>query len=391
MGSSASRIPAQNPKRSNSTKRSKAIKKGRPNTKGTTRTSPATDGTITTGQTQSPHSLPTLRPSPQPQGKDIDIFHPIQKTETVIAAPTPNQGNESRKPKRIRAGGSKASRKQSQKDTAVATRPIIANATQKPSKTSYDDNSLGPDECPIHDASHHDDLINTAHTLVTTVTELQHRPKRVQSKPDYRIRKVRELAREANPNKRIRSPSPSARDIYDKLQPRFIQLVCEWKGCAAILNNMNILRKHIGVAHGKEAGEERICQWGSCRQPESVLGRGEDLESGSRVAFATVQELGDHVDDDHLTPLYWHMGDGRAGDGIVFQEVIKKPAKYLLCEGFQITPSVQGQKIETITEWRARKALLREVLASALCEAPGEVDAGSPENINLARGIAGCI
>ncbi|PSR93977.1 hypothetical protein BD289DRAFT_451542 [Coniella lustricola] len=327
---------------------------------------------------QSPRSAKTT---------DSSIRDQVHVLSKITVAPSPDWNDGSTKTKRIRTGGTKGSRKQPLNNTPVAY-PVNADKAQEPFAISNNNSTLDRG-----DASRVKEMRNSAsHTSTTkfVVTELERRPRRVQAKPDYRIRKMRELARDANPNKRIRSPSPSAREIYERLQPSFVQLVCEWRDCGAMLNNMDTLRRHIGVAHGQQASKERTCQWGTCQKEEAELGEGELLEPGSRITFATLQALGDHVEQDHMTPLYWHMGDGRTGGGIVFQDVIKKTPKYLLCEGFQITPSIKDQKIETIGEWRARKALLREMLARTLIEPQDGHGDGLHEGISLSRAFTGC-
>lgn len=195
------------------------------------------------------------------------------------------------------------------------------------------------------------------------------RPRRVDKMPDYRIRTIdeaeREAEREASPDSQPRQPSPSPREIYDALRPEFIQFICEWQGCRAVLNNLSRLKKHVGVVHGYEARKKLRCRWGTC-------GQFEDGDLATPVAFATIAELDDHVESRHMASLMWHMGDGRKGLGFVVDPSDDCPP-YLLWNGIQVTPSVTGQEVETLAECRQRKGRLKEFLSTCNLAADPEM------------------
>lgn len=185
------------------------------------------------------------------------------------------------------------------------------------------------------------------------------RPRRVQARPDYRIRRIRER----KPDAPLRVPSPTARDLYDSIQPNFPQFKCEWTGCKAILNNTTNLRKHVGIVHGQEARETLCCSWGKC---------GRDDSTGVFSAFASIEGLEDHLETLHLESVKWHLGDGRRGQGIVLKGSALGDTSYMLWNGRQVTPSIRHQKIETPAERRARRDRLRAIVLKAALDAPSD-------------------
>lgn len=131
------------------------------------------------------------------------------------------------------------------------------------------------------------------------------RPKRVLQRPDYRIPPLLESSPEPpSIPKLLREPSPTPREIYDKIQPKFIQYPCEWKGCKATLKNLETLRKHVRIVHA-EAGQGTLCcQWDNCGASIPIL-------------YESPQDLNDHITATHLTSLEWRLGDGHKCCGVV--------------------------------------------------------------------------
>lgn len=189
------------------------------------------------------------------------------------------------------------------------------------------------------------------------------RPKRVEARPDYRVRKKRGQ-HSKNPAKPSSSPS-SPRDVYDKLEPSFVQFLCEWGGCRAELDSFVKLKKHIVVAHGEEVRETKRCKWGKC----SHLDEDADVDAAP-IIFASVEDLLSHATSHHLDPILWHMGDGRHGHGIVTKDSPVEYATYLFWNGCQATPSIRHQKVETLADLRERQRRLRKILDQAYANAP---------------------
>lgn len=177
------------------------------------------------------------------------------------------------------------------------------------------------------------------------------RPKRVETRPDYRIRRIRE--RHPRPYLPPRPPSPTPRDLYDQSQPRFLQFKCEWAGCKALLNNTANVRKHVGIVHGQEARDTLCCNWGKC---------GRDDSTGVLSIFGCIEDLEVHLQTLHMESMKWHLGDGRLGRGLVVKGSGMGDTSYLYSNGKQVTPSITKQRTETLAEWRARKERLKEIL-----------------------------
>lgn len=104
--------------------------------------------------------------------------------------------------------------------------------------------------------------------------------------------------------------------------PVYYSFKCEWKGCQAELMNMEILRKHVCVAHGKILPDGgRRCLWRKCGEAwEDMHAESESLDSDVtiknrqlRVIYRTKREWKEHVEDCHMIPFSWHMGDGPRG------------------------------------------------------------------------------
>lgn len=135
-----------------------------------------------------------------------------------------------------------------------------------------------------------------------------------------------------------------------------------------MLNNLSILRNHVGVVHGPEARKKLRCRWGAC-------GQFEEGDLAAPVAFATIEDLDHHAQSRHMVSLMWHMGDGRKGMGIVVDQSGHDDCpSYLFWNGKQVTPSVKDQKMETLEERRQRKERLRVFLASCGLAGGSEMD-----------------
>lgn len=133
--------------------------------------------------------------------------------------------------------------------------------------------------------------------------------------------------------------------MYRQLRPRFPEFLCEWTGCKAELHNLETLRRHVLFVHG---GSGCRCFWGKCM-----------------ASVATADEFRSHVEEAHMVPVAWHMGDGprnwsryTGGDG----EDGQVP-DYLLDEhGVQVTPSIRDQEVEDVLTWRMNRRKLKELL-----------------------------
>ncbi|KAL2185150.1 hypothetical protein L209DRAFT_781010 [Thermothelomyces heterothallicus CBS 203.75] len=200
-----------------------------------------------------------------------------------------------------------------------------------------------------------------------------------------------------------RKPAPTARETYLKLNPRFISFRCEWENCPAELQNLDTLRKHLLVVHGRpsssaspsKSGQPLPCKWSNCTA----------MPLPSRDSFAA------HVETAHLVPYLWHAGDGprnstptprlrlRLGSlkelpGTAAAAAAEAAAaaaaaattsttttaaeplpSYLFNErGEQVTPSIAGQQVENEEERKKRQARVNRVLLQRDQNAPEEPD-----------------
>ncbi|KAI0181503.1 hypothetical protein GGR52DRAFT_524870 [Hypoxylon sp. FL1284] len=165
--------------------------------------------------------------------------------------------------------------------------------------------------------------------------------------------------------RRPRALAASAREQYLLSNPDYTPFFCEWKStsgkaCPAELQNMKTLRKHVFVVHGD--AESLVCRWGKCA----------DADSPTR--FAEQADFEEHVNKTHFRSYVWHMGEGHQNDGISSLERDGgKPPAYLFDKnGNQITPSVEGQKIEDERQYKERKRKLKQLLIQKDENAPSE-------------------
>ncbi|KAG6360625.1 hypothetical protein INS49_011689 [Diaporthe citri] len=157
-----------------------------------------------------------------------------------------------------------------------------------------------------------------------------------------------------------RQPSPTPREVYERqAAPRYMPFLCEWPGCKAELQNLTRLRKHIHVVHGQM--DPLLCRWAHCNDRDLV--------------FAQKFEFQDHVDEEHLTPFVWHVGDGQRNERPITKadEISEKLPAYLLGpNGEQVTPWVKDQEIQDILTWRENRRRLKHILMQRDANAPSE-------------------
>ncbi|ODA83756.1 hypothetical protein RJ55_02272 [Drechmeria coniospora] len=145
-----------------------------------------------------------------------------------------------------------------------------------------------------------------------------------------------------------RPPSPAPELIYQRLEPSFVDFLCEWAGCKAELHNLDTLRRHVYAVHGR--GE--TCRWGKCAASEP------SRELPSSLLFRH------HMEEAHLIPFAWHTGDGpRNRGGDVFRAVATAVPDYLKdAAGNQVTPSIRDQELEDYATWRDNRRKLKNLL-----------------------------
>lgn len=145
-----------------------------------------------------------------------------------------------------------------------------------------------------------------------------------------------------------KQPSPPPTTIYRTLKPTFLAYLCEWAGCKAELHNLDTLRRHVYVVHGKGA----TCLWGECRG-----------DNAPKQMFSNDEEMETHMEDVHLIPMSWHVGDGPVNDELALKKKDEGVPDFLRDkDGVQVTPSVREQVLEDTDTWKTNRRKLKELL-----------------------------
>ncbi len=122
-------------------------------------------------------------------------------------------------------------------------------------------------------------------------------------------------------------------------EPVYIPFICDWKDCGRELHNLETLRLHISIVHRRRVDGMMNCLWRDCWVEKYVANEngeeeGEHDESGekevaakegvekvavtaekeaARMQFRSRQKWKQHIEEKHLIPFAWHMGDGPRG------------------------------------------------------------------------------
>ncbi|KAG5971166.1 hypothetical protein E4U58_000171 [Claviceps cyperi] len=156
-------------------------------------------------------------------------------------------------------------------------------------------------------------------------------------------------------------PSPSPQELYHNASTHFLIFLCEWAGCKAELHNLDTLRRHVYIVHGKHRGKMPcVCRWGSCEES----------------SFSNAQDWRAHLEKAHLAPFQWHMGDGprNTSDGLSLSggEGLSALPDYLRGpDGKQVTPSIRDQELEDYVTWRMNRRRLKNMLLQRDRNVPG--------------------
>ena len=95
-----------------------------------------------------------------------------------------------------------------------------------------------------------------------------------------------------------------------EVKPHYQEYKCAWEGCCSSLINLDTLKKHLVKLHGKEDERgEYTCRWTDCKgvkKPGLAGGR-------VRASFQDIESWIGHVDEMHVRPIAWKLGDGPRG------------------------------------------------------------------------------
>ncbi|KAK5136628.1 hypothetical protein LTR08_002642 [Meristemomyces frigidus] len=125
-------------------------------------------------------------------------------------------------------------------------------------------------------------------------------------------------------------------------EPKYQVWMCKWEGCRAELHNLETLKKHVVKLHGKptEEGGMYECLWQGCEAATELAGgKGKGRASGV-AEFASMEGWVGHVDQAHLQPVAWELGDGPRG-GMSDHYATDSEAPYLSdAHGRSVTPLI---------------------------------------------------
>jgi hypothetical protein len=112
-----------------------------------------------------------------------------------------------------------------------------------------------------------------------------------------------------------------------------------------------------------------VCRWGKCAQ------------NASFDAFPDEPSLRAHVEEAHLIPFSWHVGDGPQNTSIPRQPPEDEEIPdYLKDEhGNQVTPSIRDQEVEDFVTWKNNRQKLKDLLIRMNENLPSE-ESDSPNN-----------
>ncbi|KOS18904.1 Zinc finger protein 536 [Escovopsis weberi] len=172
-------------------------------------------------------------------------------------------------------------------------------------------------------------------------------------------------------------PSPPPREVYRRTAAPLVAFLCEWAECRAELHNLETLRRHVRVVHSSDGGG--VCRWGRCEAREAP-----------EIYFADGGDLGRHVEEAHLVPFAWHVGDGPSnavpggggdkgdsGEGDKGDKGDEVPSYLKDAGGTQVTPWVRDQELEDWVTWRDNRRKLKELLIRMDENLPSEESDGA--------------
>lgn len=99
--------------------------------------------------------------------------------------------------------------------------------------------------------------------------------------------------------------------------PHFAIYKCEWKECSAELHNLATLRRHCQKIHGHKEGptDQYHCHWKDCGKiiTKSDPDTGRVTSSLTAHTFDMFGVWNEHVEQKHISPIAWRLGDGPKG------------------------------------------------------------------------------
>lgn len=115
-------------------------------------------------------------------------------------------------------------------------------------------------------------------------------------------------------------PQPKQKPAEQKPpQAKFPEFKCEWENCGSRLHNLETLQRHVLKLHPhpKDRRDKNIwnCLWAACGATVQRIDeeRGERVVTRERLGFNAIDKLHDHIQNKHISPIAWQLGDGPKG------------------------------------------------------------------------------
>ncbi|KAL1792161.1 hypothetical protein ACET3X_009912 [Alternaria dauci] len=146
---------------------------------------------------------------------------------------------------------------------------------------------------------------------------------------------------------RISSRSPSVAISL----PRYQSYKCKWQHCQADLHNLETLQKHVYKVHRKETAHNTLeCLWDDCSKEVTNYDpmTNMSIERHRPYSFDLESNWRDHVQQAHISPLSWQLGDGRTAG---LSDSHDSEAYLSDAQGRQVTPriTVDPARIEALS------------------------------------------
>ncbi|POS87354.1 hypothetical protein EPUL_002889 [Erysiphe pulchra] len=151
-----------------------------------------------------------------------------------------------------------------------------------------------------------------------------------------------------------------------KSKKKMLRFIKTYLSQIPFIIHLNILRKHVYAAHGKKHEDgRRRCLWGKCSLAwkdthiEKLAMTSPDTNVSvvdSSLIYLKRRDWKNHMEENHLIPFSWHMGDGPCGSRLAKPSTVWHQPYLFFADGRQITPSVASQPIE--------KGIVRKLNAS---------------------------
>ena len=128
-----------------------------------------------------------------------------------------------------------------------------------------------------------------------------------------------------------------AQSKADPPEPTYPVYKCRWLSCFGRLHNLDTLRKHIKMLHGKDPEDKKWrCRWVGCTSANDA----NDALDTEQDFFSSEEQWMRHIEKHHLTPIAWQLGDGPIGGLSDAHESDASEAYLSDAHGRQVTPRV---------------------------------------------------